>query len=373
MACSKPNLIARKGRGRPKFLGPYETYIQRHGEAATEEQIRAGKLVQVPCGQCPECKASRARDWGTRCELEARQYQNNVFVTLTYDDNNIPIHNTFTGEDYRGIRNAADYYLVGKRYEVPDLKKDDLTLFIKRMNKEAVKKGYSETGKSCRYYACGEYGGKTERSHYHLIIFGLMLPDLQFAYNKGGIAHFTSEWLTQKWSMGLVDVEEANYASARYVAGYLTKKHKNPRYYEHKGITKPYTVMSRRPGIGYMYWNDYRDQIYDAEWGDCITLKGGTVVRPPKYFDRLEDNMQRALEGKAAEDSAGIEYDSGETVAVHSKAMQRIHDRRRKIAEGAMQAKLHNTTKGRKEYAEVESQKHHNTEQLKGYFRRDKV
>ena len=65
-----------------------------------------------------------------------------VFVTLTYDDEHLP-------------ENAS-------------LVVSDLQKYIKRVRKECDK-----IGKRIRYFACGEYGDRYGRPHYHAIIFGL--------------------------------------------------------------------------------------------------------------------------------------------------------------------------------------------------------
>ena len=46
--------------------------------------------VDIACGQCQECRLQKARDWAMRCNHEAAMHQDNCFVTLTYDDVNLP-------------------------------------------------------------------------------------------------------------------------------------------------------------------------------------------------------------------------------------------------------------------------------------------
>lgn len=379
MACSNPNLI-QMGKGRPKFLGPYTAYAEKHRD--TQRLIKAGKLVQVPCGHCEECAKNKAENWGTRCELEAKYYKQSLFVTLTYDNEHLPVYNALEKRSYRGLKNPIDFEFRGKGYERGTLSKRDLTLFLKRMNIDAVQKGYSETGKSCRYYGCGEYGGKRHRPHYHLIIFGLNPPDLTINnIAKGGkkaIIHYKSEWLTKKWGMGIVDIEEANFGSARYVAGYSTKKHKDTGLYEYLGIVKPFPVMSRRPGIGYGYWNDYRDEIY-KEGADKIYLTGGKTVKPPRYFDRKEDELHLAEEaaekGENAPEISEEETEESEAVTAVKKSefMKALSKKRRMAATAKQQAELQKTTVKPEEYLKT---KHETMVKSPGYIslaRRDRI
>ena len=366
MPCSNPNLID-MSRGK-KFLGSYKTYAGAKGipQEEVDQAIKEGRYSKVPCGKCEECCAARANNWGTRCELEGSYYSQNLFITLTYDDEHLPIYNAITGERYRGLKNPIDYALRGKTYERPDLCKADLTKFLKRLNFDAVKHGYSETGKSCRYFACGEYGERGFRPHYHVIIFGLHPPDLEATQTKKegerAIQHYRSGWIEQKWGMGIVDIEEGNFGSARYVAGYIAKKHKDKGFYDYMGLTAPYNVMSRNPGIGARWWNDHRDEIYNGKDQDKIYLQGGKAVKPPKYFDKLEDAFQLALEADGDEEKLRRwmgkvkegENDEAITAKKKSTAMKEMADHRKTIAAGAEAAKLHKTTVTPIEYAEIE-------------------
>ena len=379
MTCSSPNLV-RMGKGRPKMLGPYMAYVAKHRD--TQRLIEAGKLVQVPCGKCEECAKNSAENWGTRCELEAKYYEQSLFVTLTYDSEHLPVYNAFEERTYRGVKNPIDFEIRGKTYERGTLYKKDLTLFLKRMNIDAVRKGYSETGKSCRYYACGEYGGKRYRPHYHIIIFGLQPPDLTVEKiskdGKKGIIHYKSAWLTEKWGMGIVDIEEANYGSARYVAGYATKKHKEAEFYKYLGIVKPYTTMSRRPGIAYQYWNDHRDEIY-KEGADKIYLTGGKTVKPPKYFDRKEDELHLAEEaaekGESAPEINEEETEESEAVTAIKKSefMQALSKKRRAVATAKQQAELQKTTVKPEEYLQIKHEKVVKSPGYTGLARRDRI
>ena len=127
-------------------------------------------VIQVPCGQCIGCRLEYARVWATRCWHESLMHDQSYFVTLTYDDDHLK---TFS------------------------LVPEDLTNFFKRL------RNY----KKIRYYACGEYGDKNGRPHYHAIIFGLSLNDLRaFSINKFGDPLYRSPFLSDIWSNGFVTI-----------------------------------------------------------------------------------------------------------------------------------------------------------------------
>lgn len=153
------------------------------------------------CGRCLPCRISRRRIWTTRIVLEWLVTGVGCFVTLTYNEDNIP-------------RDG-------------NLQKKDLQKFQRKLMRDVGK---------FRYFGCGEYGEVGKRPHYHLIIFG----------------KFISARRCQKsWGKGRIQVGELNKHTAQYVAGYVNKKltKEGDKYLEGK---KPeFSLMSRRPGIGY--------------------------------------------------------------------------------------------------------------------------
>ena len=115
-------------------------------------------FIEIPCGKCIGCRLDYSRDWANRMMLEASYHEQNYFITLTYDDLHVP----------------KSYYPcpeTGEALPSLTLSKRDVQLFLKRLRKL--------TGQQFRYYLCGEYGSTTHRPHYHLIVFGLVLDDLQ--------------------------------------------------------------------------------------------------------------------------------------------------------------------------------------------------
>ena len=109
--------------------------------------------VDLPCGQCIGCRIDKSRDWACRCYHEASMYDENCFVTFTYDDENLPENGSLT----RGSQS-------------------DFTLFMKRLRKKVKKK--------IRYFQCGEYGDTTGRPHHHACLFGFDFED-KVLYSSG--------------------------------------------------------------------------------------------------------------------------------------------------------------------------------------------
>lgn len=136
--------------------------------------------------------------WTGRILLESALHAANSFVTLTYDDENLP----------------ADGHLS----------KRDAQLWQKRIRE------LSDT--PLRFVTVGEYGDDKQRPHYHAAVFGTDNPELVAA----------------SWKLGFVDVKGLGVESARYIVSYLLKRNNNA---ERCGGKPPeFKIQSTKPGIG---------------------------------------------------------------------------------------------------------------------------
>lgn len=179
--------------------------------------------TSYPCGQCIACRLNKVRDWTIRLMHESRFHQDSVFITLTYDPEHLPVDGC--------------------------VHKEDIQLFMKRLR-------YYHP--NVRFFACGEYGERYSRPHYHLIIFGLSIKDPLFkgkVYDKKSKGYYLKSKLWMNGNMYLGDV---TYSSCRYVASYVNKKQfgkKGKEFYQTNSLTPEFTLMSRRPGIGTEFVN----------------------------------------------------------------------------------------------------------------------
>lgn len=235
--------------------------------------------VQVPCGQCLNCRLERSRQWAIRCVHEAEMHSENCFITLTYGPEHLP----------------ADGGLVKEHFQN----------FMKRLRNHVYEE---QNGRRIRYYHCGEYGsvrdrqgnvikGMLGRPHYHALIFGYQFKDLEFFKEKKGVKLYTSDVLSELWGKGFVTVGYVTFESAAYVARYVIKKINGEMAEGDEGnnhYAKPdvdgvlhlvqpeYTTMSRRPGIGKSWFKEFKEDLKK----DFITIRG-RKVKPPKYYDQL--------------------------------------------------------------------------------------
>lgn len=245
------------------------------------------RLEEIPCGQCSECRISYSREWAQRLLAESQTSKHSYFITLTYDDEHLP-QPELTIERCHG--NKGFY---------SSLAPEDMTLFIKRLRKFFSDKfGFD----GIKYYYVGEYGPKTSRPHYHMILFTYDLDLSPFlrvvdarALTGRDYKYQVCELLEDKWQNGYVCVGEVNWDSLCYVARYCMKKLHGLHEEEYQklclsqGLTptvREFPRMSRRPGIGASFYEQNKDSIYTF---DKVVLPGGRVVKPSHYFDKLFD------------------------------------------------------------------------------------
>lgn len=225
---------------------------------------------------------------------EAKSSPLSAFVTLTYNEKNLP-------EDL-------------------SLKKKDVQDFFKRLrkkkqcsNKLCKKYNYTPDAKKIRYYAAGEYGdinemenvneqikyisrygsAKLGRPHYHCIIFNYWPED-----SKKIGQYWSSKTLEDTWQKGFVVVGEVTFESASYTARYVTKKMRpsiddREARFHYKGRAPEFALMSRGNasnkgracGIGRSYYEEYKKEI----WNNNSVVSRGREVSAPRYYkDRLK-------------------------------------------------------------------------------------
>lgn len=232
------------------------------------------KFFEIPCGHCIGCRADQAKEWANRLLLESQDSKFNYFVTLTYSDLYVP-------------RNAFGLNLnTGEVVERLTLSKEHVQKFMKRLRRRL----------DCpvRYYCAGEYGDQTERPHYHLILFlfDRQLDLCQIGY--GNPPRFSCELIQECWSdpvngepFGKVEVDPANYYTFKYVAQYVTKKigiRPNEQYIA-EGRLPPFSLMSRKPGIGSRYF-DVHPECQTLDKLVIGTPDGAVEISPSKYFKK---------------------------------------------------------------------------------------
>jgi hypothetical protein len=180
------------------------------------------------CGKCLPCSINKRKYWQSRILLESLNHKASSFITLTYNEANVP--------------------------QNMELNKDDIKNFFKRLRKN--------TGTKYRYFAAGEYGGTGGRPHFHVILFGHSFIDpnpIIRAWSK-------NVGTTRKpvfVPIGNVHLGDITPSRCSYIAKYTTKYAGNTPE-SHKGKHPEFATMSRRPGLGYETINKIVEGLYTA-------------------------------------------------------------------------------------------------------------
>lgn len=283
--------------------------------------------VTVPCGQCIGCRLEYSRQWAIRCMHEASLHQDNCYITLTYDDDNLPVNGS--------------------------LIKSHFVVFMKKLRKLKEFKN-----REIRFYMCGEYGEIYGRPHYHAILFNMDFKDKTLFKVEKGFRLYTSESLGKLWKYGHHAIGDVTFHSAAYVARYVVKKVNgkmidkeipkkfivngeeivlNLKPYEKVNfetgeivnVEKEYCNMSRKYGIGKKWYEKYKSDVYPND----KVIVNSFPVNPPKYYDKLFEldnekkfkklKVLRKLKSKKVE---GMRLDALEECAKKRLAMKKKSD-----------------------------------------------
>ncbi|AXL15553.1 replication initiator protein [Microviridae sp.] len=227
MSCMKPLAMSKEVQlktGKRKFI----SLAALKNENEHDSFVMDNRYYTIPCRQCLGCRMDYAKQWAIRCMHEASLHENNVFLTLTYDQNNIP---NFGNLIYR-----------------------DFQLFIKRLRKKYPR----EKGDEISYFVAGEYGEKTLRPHYHAIIFNFDFSDKKFlkkSFSKEN--YYTSEICSNLWNnQGHIIIGSVTFQSAGYVARYISKK---------QGMNQDHSFYDQKPDDFVNVSNQYVQRKFTSE------------------------------------------------------------------------------------------------------------
>lgn len=261
MFCENPRILIRNADGKLKkpltkldsvlyelkFLNtPYTPYNEAHKPTGYENTVR------VPCGRCLFCRMEQRREWALRCWLEAQEHDNNQFITLTYDDKHLPDLGVSKAELSRFMHTLREYFRRERKHS------------------------------GIRFFACGEYGEKNFRAHYHVLLFNCPpFGDEKFyKKNKQKQSLYKSRLLDKLWGKGGCVIGAVTRQSCDYVAKHQLKSYgvKLP-----ERLCRQFQSMSNQSGLGLNYLLRNFDDILAT---DKIQVTGSIAEKSPHYFDR---------------------------------------------------------------------------------------
>jgi len=214
---------------------------------ATDIQQTEDEKMLVPCGRCVFCLEQKRAEWTYRIMQELKNSYSAYFLTLTYDDEHVPIgeynatlHKKDVQDFLKRLRKKQDYILTNSE------------IMLKTTFKQKI-----------RYYLVGEYGAKTLRPHYHTIIFNI-IPQVINEIEK-------------IWKNGHIAIGTVTQSSIHYTTKYMINKEMTV-----PGTEKPFALMSRRPGIGAGYLDSHSK--YHKESQVDYVRSNGYIQKMPRYY-----------------------------------------------------------------------------------------
>lgn len=217
------------------------------------DKTEGKKSAWIRCGKCFNCKKFETKQWIWRLHKQAQytDLDKQWFFTLTYNDENIPFQeyaDTETGE----IRTTHTVHIK------------HLQAWLKRARDahEKARKGGLCTTKF-QYFAISEYGEKTQRPHYHALIYG--------------VARQEAERLALNWEHGFTKFSPMNIKRIAYTTNYLFKKGYNTPY----GAEEISRLMSRNIGIEYV--EKHKQYHLDNNDIEVVTISGKKMLMPRRF------------------------------------------------------------------------------------------
>lgn len=224
-----------------------------HGKRLPVKDYPRGLLV--PCGKCLACIQARVKENSIRALFEAKNYCNVSFLTLTYDEKNVPLEH-------------GDYTLNKKQVQQ----------YIARV-KEQIRREYKAV--DFKYFIAGEYGEQLFRPHYHLI---LLTNNIRL-----------DDYFRKAWIYGNVDYQQSDdrLKSIFYTTGCVQKKF--GQYTISPYSENPFCLYSK--GLGRSYYEEHKQELFE----DGFLRFNGIKYALPRYYKKLLARDNYDIKGKAKE------------------------------------------------------------------------
>lgn len=260
--------------------------IRRKGSVESSASDR----VTIPCGKCIGCLSRKRAEWSVRLYQELLSSETALFVTLTYDEENEPWcyrNYPLSALPFKDAIKEDDF-----SDRVPTLDKKGFTEWFKRfrwaVNNDPNGNNRHSDDNGLRYFVTGEYGSKYGRPHYHMLLFNFPFEMSMVSKYRSFFIDFAQKYIQDSWKQGHVEVGDVTGASIFYTAKYCITKSSVP-----STVAPVFTLMSRRPGIGYSYLSSSIID-YHKEGLKNYYLKDGFKVTLPRYYkDKIFNELEK--------------------------------------------------------------------------------
>lgn len=242
--CVAPVSIKNPLFGKGKYLSEYGSIV-----SVPCEYTCTDEYIDVPCGKCAECRNVYYNSILQRAIVESRSSYM-YFVTLTYDNEHLPVLKLPTGEDiyfsdYSDIQNlfkrfrALDIlqrdfrYLVvnefGTQYARPHF---HLLLFVSKKDDDIVTTPHFI--RQVLFENLGKYFARNVGTRKHPVYKPLFTYKIKYT-TKGPISNYYVKYVEpeQEYLYNTDNVDTAFVKTIRYLIGYVNKSSKFDNYVEH--------------------------------------------------------------------------------------------------------------------------------------------
>ena len=241
--------------------------------------------IEVPCGNCYECRSKKGREWKVRLYEEIKEHTYNYFVTLTFEPEKLA---ELLKQSNRGDEDNVVAALAIRR-------------FLERYRKK-----YKVSLKHWLISELGQQG--TERLHLH----GLLMTDTPLEF--GEEIQRLKDGSMRKWPLwgyGNIFVGDyVNQKTVNYVIKYTTKIDT-----DHKGF---FGQIFCSPGIGKQWLESREAETYHyrpRESKDYYMCENGQKIALPTYYknklynEKERENIWRDSLDKEQQVIFGTTYD----------------------------------------------------------------
>lgn len=324
---------------------------------------RTYEEIVVPCGKCLACLKNKQSSMVVRCKREAQQKGSFAFMTLTYDDDHLPLTRSLfrvdkdTGEQEvffkpefisSGINPDPSYTELFKQIEAstapryfdyvwdvpdpefeyhvritPSVCRSDVREWLK-MARIQYERDNGEKLPDFSYVAISEYGPRTCRPHYHLAFFGLQRKHLNY--------------LLERWKYGKVkqvrivaqvnaDGSNGFLKASKYIGKYMSKGKfecdsvkecaaERPRVCQSKRLGTKELEPIRRQVLAFDMFGEYDPETLqrpDGSYLSCLQVDALVDEIPRRLVYRVDERtllpLPRIIRDKIFKNVPNEEYD----------------------------------------------------------------
>lgn len=236
------------------------------------------ETLYVPCRKCFRCRDTYSSTWARRIENECKQHRYSLFVTLTYDNDHLPLFQPLVMEDGTSdvwysnrICDSGKFLPSSLCRSLPPQKMEDTVCFAYPCKKDiqdwfkrlrsAIDYQLNKNKQNdfrIRYFICSEFGPRTFRPHYHAILW----------YDSPELQQHISRLIRETWQNGNTVISLVNNSASQYVAKYVNGDTRLPSFLRTE-FTSTFHLASKHPYIGYCPSDEeaLRENVLNGTYG----------------------------------------------------------------------------------------------------------